>query len=45
MAKELNGMHLHIRGGRVLDPRNGIDKTTDLYLADGVVAALGGQGA
>ena len=41
MAKELNGMHLHIRGGRVLDPRNGIDATTDLYLADGVVAAVG----
>ena len=41
MAKDLNGMHIHICGGRLLDPKNGIDAVTDLYLADGVVAAVG----
>jgi dihydroorotase len=35
------GMKLHIKNGRVIDPANGIDAVTDLYIADGKVAALG----
>jgi dihydroorotase len=34
-------MKLHIKNGRVVDPANGIDKVTDLFIADGKVAALG----
>ncbi|HFD80133.1 MAG TPA: dihydroorotase [Gammaproteobacteria bacterium] len=32
---------IHIRGGRLIDPANRIDATSDLYLADGRVAAVG----
>jgi dihydroorotase len=31
-----------IRGGRIVDPANGIDRVCDLYLADGRIAAVGG---
>ena len=34
-------MKLHIKNGRVIDPANGIDAVQDLYIADGVVAAIG----
>jgi dihydroorotase len=34
-------MKLHIKNGRVIDPANGIDATQDVYIADGVIAALG----
>lgn len=34
-------MNLHIKNGRVIDPANGIDQVADLYIADGVIAALG----
>ncbi|WP_159701421.1 dihydroorotase [Massilia sp. 9I] len=34
-------MKLHIKNGRVIDPANGIDATQDLFIADGVIAALG----
>ncbi len=30
-----------LRGGRVIDPSQGLDEVTDLYLADGVVTDLG----
>jgi len=32
---------LAIRNGLLIDPRNGINETLDLFLADGVVAAIG----
>ncbi len=32
---------LAIRNGQLIDPRNGINETLDLFLADGVVAAIG----
>ena len=32
---------LTIKGGRVIDPANGIDQVTDLHIADGRVLALG----
>ncbi len=34
---------LLVRSGRVIDPSQGIDKTADLWLADGKVAGLGPQ--
>ena len=32
---------LHIRNGRVIDPANGVDAVTDLFIAEGRIAALG----
>ncbi len=34
-------MRLRIRGGRVLDPANGVDSEQDLFIVDGRIAALG----
>jgi dihydroorotase len=34
-------MKLEIRNGRVVDPRNGVDRATDVYIADGRIAAVG----
>ena len=34
-------MKLHIQNGRLIDPANGIDKVTDLFVADGKVLAIG----
>ena len=34
-------MNLHIKNGRLIDPANGIDSVTDLFIADGKVAAIG----
>ncbi|NHZ38827.1 dihydroorotase [Massilia aquatica] len=33
--------HLHIKNGRLIDPANGIDTVTDLYIIDGKVASVG----
>ena len=27
----------HIRGGRIIDPKNGIDRVSDLWLVDGLI--------
>ena len=32
---------LLIRGGRVIDPANGVDKVADVLIADGKIAAVG----
>ncbi|MGH8672465.1 MAG: dihydroorotase, partial [Burkholderiales bacterium] len=34
-------MKIHIKGGRVVDPKNAVDRNTDLYLAAGKIIALG----
>lgn len=34
-------MRIHIKGGRLVDPRHGVDGQRDLFLADGRVAAVG----
>jgi len=34
-------MNLHIKGGRVVDPRNRVDAVQDVFIADGKIAALG----
>ena len=32
--------HIHIRNGRVIDPKNGIDRTADLFVANGRIVAI-----
>ncbi len=32
--------HIHLRNGRVIDPQNGIDRTTDLFISAGRIAAI-----
>ena len=39
MREEMN--HIQIRNGRVIDPKNGVDTTTDVFIADGRIAATG----
>ena len=34
-------MRIHIKGGRLVDPKHGIDTQRDLYLGDGRVAGVG----
>jgi dihydroorotase len=34
-------MSIHIKNGRLVDPRNGVDEKKDVFLADGKVAATG----
>ncbi len=34
-------MNIEIRNGRVIDPKNGVDRNTSLFIADGEVAGLG----
>jgi dihydroorotase len=34
-------MQLTVRGGRVIDPGNGVDRVTDLHVADGRIAGIG----
>ena len=32
---------IHIKGGRLIDPKNGVDAQVDLFIADGRIAAIG----
>ena len=32
---------VHIKGGRLIDPRNGVDARQDVFISDGKIAALG----
>lgn len=34
-------MNIEIKNGRVIDPRNGVDRNASLFVADGKIAALG----
>ena len=34
-------MNYHIKNGRIIDPANNIDQVSDLFIADGKIAALG----
>src|SRR5262245_9419803 len=34
-------MKIHIKGGHVIDPKNGVDAVRDLYVAAGKLAAVG----
>lgn len=37
----MNDTLIHIAGGRVIDPQSGFDAITDVYIADGHIAAIG----
>src|SRR5712671_391347 len=39
--KPLQVMTVHIKNGRVIDPRNRVDAKQDVFMADGKIAALG----
>ena len=41
MRKGLELMKLFIKNGHVIDPANGIDGVTDIYIENGVVAEVG----
>ena len=33
-------MKIHIKGGRLVDPKHGVDRPADLYVAEGRVAGI-----
>jgi dihydroorotase len=33
-------MNIEIKNGRVIDPKNGVDRSTSLYIVDGLIASL-----
>ena len=33
--------NIHIRGGRVIDPKSGLDTVADVFIAEGCIAAIG----
>ena len=41
MRDELNTSTIHIKNGRLIDPKNGIDAQSDLFIVAGRVAAIG----
>src|SRR5205807_5828402 len=41
LAKKSGAMKIEINNGRLIDPRDGIDKKTSLFIAAGKVAAIG----
>lgn len=43
MRDETSQPSIHIKNGRVIDPKSGIDARTDLFLANGRVQAIGRQ--
>ena len=38
-------MNIHIKGGRLVDPKNGVDEVRDLFIAEGKVLAVGREPA
>ena len=34
-------MKIHIKGGRLIDPKNGVDRVQDVFIAAGKIAAIG----
>lgn len=41
MRDELNETRIHIRNGRLIDPKNGIDEMADVFIANARIAAIG----
>jgi len=37
----MSANNIHIRGGHLIDPANGIDTDTDLFISDGLIAGVG----
>ena len=36
-------MKIHIKNGRLVDPKNGIDEARDIFIAAGKIAGIGNQ--
>jgi dihydroorotase len=41
MRDELNNTRIHIRNGRLIDPKNGFDEMADVFIANARIAAIG----
>ncbi len=41
MQDELNNTNIHIKNGRVIDPKNSFDSKADLFVSNGRIAAIG----
>ena len=41
MQNEMNDSQIQISNGRVIDPKNGIDRKADIFIVDGRIAGLG----
>ena len=41
MQHQLKNTNIHIRGGRVVDPKSGLDAVADVFVAEGCIAAIG----
>ena len=41
MQDDMNNNHLHIRDGRLIDPKNAVDQTADLFITAGRIQAIG----
>ena len=41
MRDELNATRIHIRNGRLIDPKNGLDEMADVFIANARIAAIG----
>jgi len=41
MRDELNTSTIHIKNGRLIDPKNGVDAQSDLFIVAGRIAAIG----
>lgn len=41
MRDELNDTRIHIRNGRLIDPKNGLDEMADVFIANARIAAIG----
>ena len=37
----MQAQNIHIRNGRLVDPKSGVDRRTDVFVADGLVQAIG----
>jgi len=41
MRDELNNTRIHIRNGRLIDPKNGLDEMADVFIENARIAAIG----
>ncbi len=41
MRDDMNSTHLQIKNGRLIDPKNGLDAQTDLYITNGRITSIG----
>ncbi len=41
MHDDVKGSRIHLKNGRVIDPKNGLDEKTDIFIAGTAIAAIG----